>query len=340
MVSAASVRPEVSGETPSSASRNVGTYDVRPMRMTPTPTDTSDAASSSRRENTHRGSTGSSARCSTRHEHDQQQGADDERADARHRQPLPRVPALQQREDQQAHARGQQQAAGPVDAVARALDGLVQVPDQQPRRRQAQRDVDEEDPVPATGTRRTPRRASGPTTDEMPHTLAMYPCALARSGDRVDVARDGDRHRLHGPGAQPLHRAERDQRRHAPREPAEDRAEQEQADAEQDHGLAADGVRELGVDGDAHRLRQQVHREQPREAGEAAEVRDDRRHRGGQDRRVDGDQAGGHHDRDQDRSALGPEADTARVGAWWSSGWASSGSALSMRHPRSLGSST
>ena len=143
---------------------------------------------------------------------------------------------------------------------------------------------------------------------DAPHA-GDVPLRLGPLRDRVDVARDGDGHRLDGPRAQALHRAERDQCRHAPREPAEDRPEQEQADAQQDHRLAADGVRQLGVDRDAHRLRQQVHREQPREAGEAAEVRDDRRHRGGQDRRVDGDQAGGDHDRDEDRPALGAEAD-------------------------------
>ena len=83
----------------------------------------------------------------------------------------------------------------------------------------------------------------------------------------------------------------------------------EQPDAEQHHRLAAVEVGDLAVDRDGHRLGEQVDREQPGERREAAEVVDHRRHRGGQDRRVDRDQADAEHDRQQQRPPLAAEAD-------------------------------
>ena len=61
-VSAATARPETSGLAPAEISRNVGTYDVRPMSAAPTPNEMSDVVTMSRRENSHNGSTGSAAR--------------------------------------------------------------------------------------------------------------------------------------------------------------------------------------------------------------------------------------------------------------------------------------
>ena len=90
--------------------------------------------------------------------------------------------------------------------------------------------------------------------------------------------------------------------------------DQEQPDPEQHDRLAAEGVGELGVHRHRHRLGQQVHREQPRELGEPADVADDRRHRGREDRRVDRDQAGGHHEGEQHRPALGAQADAGAGG--------------------------
>ena len=81
----------------------------------------------------------------------------------------------------------------------------------------------------------------------------------------------------------------------------------------QHHRLAPVEVGELGVDRHRDRLRQQVDREQPGELGEAAEVADDRRHRGGEDRRVDRHQAHAEHDREQHRPALAAQPD-ARAG--------------------------
>ena len=94
-----------------------------------------------------------------------------------------------------------------------------------------------------------------------------------------------------------------------PGDAAQDRADQEQADAEQHHRLAAEQVGELAVDRHGDRLGQQVDREQPRELGEAAEVGDDRRHGGGDDGRVDRDQADRQHQGDEERTSFRSEAD-------------------------------
>ena len=61
-VSAATARPETSGVAPAEISRNVGTYDVRPMRAAPTPNEMSEVVTMSRRENSQSGRTGSAAR--------------------------------------------------------------------------------------------------------------------------------------------------------------------------------------------------------------------------------------------------------------------------------------
>ncbi len=114
-------------------------------------------------------------------------------------------------------------------------------------------------------------------------------------------------------GAEALHGAEGDQRGHAPGHAAQD-PEQEQPDPEQHDRLAPEQVGELAVHRHRHRLGQQVHREQPGELGEPAEVGDDRGHRGRDDGGVERDQAGGQHQRDQDRPALGAQADAAAGG--------------------------
>ena len=135
--------------------------------------------------------------------------------------------------------------------------------------------------------------------------VALHPRAL---GDRVDVAHHRDRDRPDRSGTEPLHDAERDERRHRPGETAEDRADQEQPDAEQDDGLAPQHVGELRIHRHRDRLGEQVDREQPRELREAPEVLHDRRHRRRQDRGVDGDQATRHHDREQKGSSLRTES--------------------------------
>ena len=89
---------------------------------------------------------------------------------------------------------------------------------------------------------KTPPRV-GPTTADMRPDAGQVALRLRPLGEGVDVAGDGDAHRLHRARAQPLQRAEHDERRHAPGEPAQDRAEQEQRDAEQHDRLATERCR-------------------------------------------------------------------------------------------------
>ena len=63
---------------------------------------------------------------------------------------------------------------------------------------------------------------------------------------------------LHRAGPKSLERPEGDEGGHAPRNPAQDRAEDEQADADQHDRLGPIKVGELGEDRHRHRLRQQV----------------------------------------------------------------------------------
>jgi len=123
----------------------------------------------------------------------------------------------------------------------------------------------------------------------------------------VDVTDDRHRGRLDRAGAQSLQGPEGDQRRHAPGDATEDRAEDEGADPDQHDRLSAVLVTELGEDRYRHRLSQQEDREEPRELGEAAEIVDDGGDRGGQDGGVDGDEPDAEHDRQQDWSALRAE---------------------------------
>ena len=145
-------------------------------------------------------------------------GADGEDADARRRAPRPGLAALEHAEDHQGQAAGEQRPRrGSRCGACWRSHALVEVADEQPRRRAAERDVDEEDPAPRHELREHPAERRPDDRRDGPHAgdVALRRGAL---GHRVDVAGDRDRHRLHGAGAEPLHRAEGDQRRHAPRQ--------------------------------------------------------------------------------------------------------------------------
>ena len=131
--------------------------------MAPTSSDTGCAPTSSRRVNTHSGSTGSAARRSTRTKTTSNTQPADERRRCSigelHAQACPPSSSPRMSSAQPAVSRT---GAGVVDRCWRARPlSRAKCADQHHGREQAERDVDEEDPPPATGTRRTPRRASG-----------------------------------------------------------------------------------------------------------------------------------------------------------------------------------
>ena len=155
---------------------------------------------------------------------------------------------------------------------ARRIDLLVEVRHEHPGGEPAERDVDEEDPAPAEvlgehpAEGRADHRGGAPDAGD----VALHPGPLL---DRVEVADHGDGHRQHRAGADALHGAGDDQRRHAPGHAAQHRAGQEHGDAEEQHRPAADDVGELAVERGGDGLGQQVDGEQPGELREPARGR-------------------------------------------------------------------
>ena len=122
----------------------------------------------------------------------------------------------------------------------------------------------------------------------------------------IEVADDGHRGRLDRARADALNEPEGDQRRHRPREPAQDRANEEDRDPDQHHRLAADAIGELAEHHGGCGLGQEEGREHPAIEGQAAELADDLRHGGRDDRRFDRDhEIRRHHGGEHERSVSG-----------------------------------
>jgi hypothetical protein len=155
-----------------------------------------------------------------------------------------------------------------------------------PERDPADRQVDEEDPVPAEvvddepAERRPDDRRGG--EDGADQALVAAPV-----GRRDDVPDGRDREREQAAGADPLHAAEDDELRHRLREPAEQRADEEDHDREEDQRAPAVDVAELPPQRHRDRAREHVGGEDPRVARQPAEVGDDPRQRRRDDRLVE-----------------------------------------------------
>lgn len=168
----------------------------------------------------------------------------------------------------------------------------------------AERHVDPEDqrPVQMLGEEPAEDRAGDGGGDEHHREIALVAAALARSHQQTD---DGLGERDQATAADTLHRAGNDQPDHARRQRAGDRADEEQADGDQQHRPRAVDIGEL-ADQRRHRgAGQQIGGDDPGKAFEVAELRAD----GGQRRRDDGlvKRAEEHceHDADDDRTDLG-----------------------------------
>ena len=248
-----------------------------------------------RRRKIHGGTIGSGTVRSIQMKHGEERRCADEEKNARNRQPGPVHSALEQPEDQHRDRDRQGGRAAVVDPVSPRLDLLSQVLLKEGDRREPERNVDEEDPAPrpVLGEQAAERRADDGA--DPPHAREV-PLDLAALGRRVEVGDDRRGDRDDRTGADPLNGAEHDQRDHAPRHAAEHGTEEEDADPEEQHRLAAEDVREPAVDRHQHRLREQIDREQPRELREPAEVADDLRDRGRDDRAVDRRQPGREHE--------------------------------------------
>ena len=245
---------------------------------------------------------------------DEPDGQDDTRREdeqARNGSPAPRHPALEQAKDDQGGTAREQRRPDVVNLVGALRHLLLEAPGEHPGGDGAERQVDEEDPAPREVLREDaaeggPDHGGGaPDAGDVPlHARTLF--------DGVEIADHRDAHGLYGSGTDALQRAEDDERRHAPGEAAQHRAQKEHGDPEEHHRLAPENVGELAVEGDGHRLGEQVDREKPGELGEPAQVADDGRHRRRDDRAVECHQAGAEHDGGKHRTTLRPETDAFR----------------------------
>src|SRR5436309_1712068 len=88
-------------------------------------------------------------------------------------------------------------------------------------------------------------------------------------------------------GAESLQRTKRDQLRHVLRDAAERRADEEDHDRDLQQLLAAVQIAELAVERSRHRRGEQIGGDDPGEMLDAAEIANDRRQRGRDDRLVE-----------------------------------------------------
>ncbi len=174
------------------------------------------------------------------------------------------------------------------------LLGLVEKQTEHDERHGADRQIDPEYERPADmlDEEGAEGRADDRSHTPDPRNVTLHPSALGRG---VDVADDGRGNRLNGAGAGSLQPAEQQQRHHAPGQPAQGRPDEEQARSGKEDAFAAVEIGEPPVDRDRHRLGQQVCRKRPAEQVKPAELGDDRRHRSGDDRKVDRCHEDRHH---------------------------------------------
>ena len=137
---------------------------------------------------------------------------------------------------------GDEHGTGRVEARRRHVTALAEEQRREGDRGDADRDVEEEDPLPAQRVREdaTEEHACGGTeaTDGAPDAegdVALLPLDEGRHQDRERGRRDDRR-------TQPLQGAGADQRRLVPREPGEQRGHAEEREAEDEHAPAADEV--------------------------------------------------------------------------------------------------
>ena len=164
----------------------------------------------------------------------------------------------------------------------------------------ADRKVHVERPAPARLVDEDPaeRRAEDRAHDEDRSEEPLVAPAVARRDDDSDRrVREGEQ----ATRSEPLDDAERYELVHRLRKPAEHRAQEEDRDREHPQQASAVDVTELAVQGHGDGHREDVRRDHPGVARQAAEVVDDRRQRGRDDRLVERSQQERDHDRAVDR---------------------------------------
>ena len=172
-----------------------------------------------------------------------------------------------------------------VDLVVRLLLARGQRRREHDERDDADRQVDVEDPAPREVGRQEAAEQRADNARESEHR-AEQPLVTAALARRDDVADRRHRPDHQAATAEPLHAPEHDQFGEALRQAAERRAGEEDHQRDLEHDLAPVEVAELAVHRRDRRLREQVRGHDPGDVAEAAEVADDRRQRGRDDRLV------------------------------------------------------
>ena len=160
----------------------------------------------------------------------------------------------------------------------------------------ADRHVDVEDPAPRevvdeeAAEQRPGDRCDSEDGADQAHVAPSLP-------RRDDVGDDRLRPDHQSSGADPLQCAEADQLAHRLREPGQHRSGEEDQDRREEERLAADHVAELAVHRSRDRRGEQVGGHHPREVVEPAQVANDRRERGRNDRLIERGQEHPEHQR-------------------------------------------
>ncbi len=189
-------------------------------------------------------------------------------------------------------------ASGPADRRQEAP--------QDEERDQADRDVDEEDPVPADRVGDDPadgRSEKRRQAEDRPEEAEV----LAAFGGGVEVGDHGQRDREDCPATKALDAPRHDELPHLLAEAGHHGANEEEGDGEDDDRPPPEQVGELAVDRTADRARQQVDRDDPDVEVVAAEIGHDPRQRHADDRLVEREQEERQQDRAEDLE-LGPGA--------------------------------
>ncbi len=206
-------------------------------------------------------------------------------------------------EDDAGERDGEQHGAGVVDlhlgGAAVRLERRVD--DRQ--RQQAERQVDIEDPSPAEliDDEAAEQRAEHRRDAEHAAEEALIAAALARGDDVADDGNGGDDEAA---AAEPLDDAEGDQLRQVLRHAAQARADEEDDDGRLQHDAAPVDVAELAVQRHDDRRRQQVGGDDPRQVRQAADLADDGRQRGRDDRLIQRGKQQDQHEGGKNRPAV------------------------------------
>jgi hypothetical protein len=206
----------------------------------------------------------------------QERSREREDADRAAGAPTPVVP-LRDPENERRQACGDQNRARRVERLDAVVAALAEQHGRQEEGGDADRDVDEEDPLPRERVREDAAEQDAgrgaEAADRAPDAERDVPLAAFREGGH----QDRERRRRDRRGAEALDRASSDQRRLRPRETAEKRADRERDQADHEDAPAADDVRDASAEQEEASEDERVGGDHPLQVGlREVEIRLDR----------------------------------------------------------------